>query len=327
MTGSNPFVDDGNGDGDDDGNGAEPVRGTGLTPPVRTLSLRACPRPDDSFPVALCRTVATTVDADSSVAAEAPALEPLASALIALEGYVRLRRATLSERTDDRETALLASDYLFARAHGAVGTAPLDAERALASVRAFTAASSELPAAIGRSERAGDEEVETESESKLKSESESASEPEPEPTVETGPLAVLAGCGCVLGAIVGDRSDAADPLRAYGRQLGTLLDAVPGGSLDEIASPPERLARDHRKTVRQAMIRGLQGEVITGSLPDDPRLRTALVPRLEAAMTAHERLADHLDETALGRLERPLRWLEAELGRGNGFEATEGRRD
>ncbi|UTF54218.1 hypothetical protein [Natronosalvus rutilus] len=320
MTRSNPFV-----DGDGDGNGAEPVQSTGLTPSVRALSLQACPRPDNSLPVALCRTVATTVDADSSVAAEAPALEPLATALIALEGYVRLRRATLVDEVDDRETALLASDYLFARAHGAVGEAPLDAERALASVRAFTAASSELPVAIDRGGRAGDGVLE--SASKLESESKPASEPAPEPTVEAGPLAVLAGCGCVLGAIVGDRPDAADPLRAYGRQLGTLLDAVSGGSLDETASPSERLARDHRKTVRQAMLRGLQGEAITGSLPDDPRLRTALLPRLEEATAAHGRLADHLDETALGRLERPLRWLAGELGRGDGFGAIDGQRD
>ncbi|MFC7232105.1 hypothetical protein ACFQMM_13210 [Saliphagus sp. GCM10025308] len=72
------------------------------------------------------------------------------------------------------------------------------------------------------------------------------------------------------------------------------------------------------------MIRGLQGEAITGSLPDDPRLRTALVPRLKEATTTHERLADHLDETALGRLERPLRWLAGELGRGDGFGAIDG---
>ncbi|MFC7214770.1 hypothetical protein ACFQO4_11865 [Saliphagus sp. GCM10025334] len=303
MTGSNPFVDD----GDVSGNGAELVRGTGLTPSVRALSLRACPPPDDSLPVTLCRTVATTVDADSSVGASAATLESLATALVALEGYVRLRRATLSERTDDRETALLASDYLFARAHSAVGAAPLDAERALVGVRAFTDASSELPAAICRGGSAGDGEMESESEL------ESESKPALESTVETGPLAALTGCGCILGAVVGDRLDAADPLRAYGRHLGTLLDAVPGGSLDEIASPPERLARDHRKTVRQAMIRGFQGEAITGSLPDDPRLRTVLVPRLEAATAAHARLADHLDETALGRLERPLRWLGSEL--------------
>ncbi|MFC7232106.1 hypothetical protein ACFQMM_13215 [Saliphagus sp. GCM10025308] len=209
MTGSNPFVDD----GDVSGNGAEPVRGTGLTPSVRALSLRACPPPDDSLPVALCRTVATTVDADSNVEAEVPALESLATALVALEGYVRLRHAMLVNEAGDRETALLASDYLFARAHGAVGATPLDAEQAIASVRAFTAASSELPAAIDRGGRAGDR--------VLESASKSESKPAPESTVETGPLAVLAGCGCVLGAIVGDRSDAADPFRAYGRQLGS----------------------------------------------------------------------------------------------------------
>ncbi|WP_312910657.1 hypothetical protein [Natronosalvus caseinilyticus] len=320
MTRSNPFVDDGDGDG----NGAEPVRGTGLTPSVRALSLRACPPPDDSIPVVLCRTVATTVDADSSVAAEVPALEPLATALVALEGYVRLRRATLMDGVDDRETALLASDYLFARAHGTVGAAPLESERAVASVRAFTHASSELPAAIGGGGSAGDGEVE--SASKLESESKPGSELAPESTVETGPLAVLAGCGCVLGAIVGDRLDAADPLRAYGRHLGTLLDAVPDGSLDDTASPSDHLARDHQRTVRQAMVRGLRGEAITGSLPDDPRLRTVLDPRLEEAAATHERLADHLDETALGRLERPLRWLGDELDRGDGFGATGNRR-
>ncbi|MFP9193793.1 hypothetical protein ACLI4Q_19470 [Natrialbaceae archaeon A-CW1-1] len=279
-----------------------------LSPAVRAVVSSACPSPSDALPATMCRTVAT---ADSS---SSPPLEALTSSLIALEGYARIRGTMmLEDRSDaderpfstgrplDPTTALLASDFLFARAHSAVTASPLEDRRVVACIRTVTSASSDLVAAFSRT-------------------ADAAGAADPALAGRSGdprsPMAVLCGCACELGAIVGDRPDALhDPIRAYGHALGAIVDAEAAVALADHRYL--RVAGD-ADSLHRWLCRVLEDDA--GSPPmsmssGDSGDQSALAAPLKTARDAYGQLEtwDEIDAYTLEVLGRPVRLLEQEL--------------
>lgn len=118
-----------------------------LPSPIQTVVDDALSPLDRSLPVALC-----TVAGECSAVADAhgltadaarleAVLEPVREAVRFLEGYVRLR---LAGSTTDRDTAVLASDYLHARAYAAVADSPIPDDRLVDCYRLLTRGSTAL---------------------------------------------------------------------------------------------------------------------------------------------------------------------------------------
>ena len=355
---------------------------TSLSPPARACVTSACPAPDRALSTTLFRVVLRTVEAKPAEAAETAATraptddaaatpanprvtrvtEALVSTLVALEGYARIRGTMIAgARTPDgidpdprvesdrlfcsRDVALLASDYLFARAHHTVAAAPLDADVTVAAFRTVSHASRALVTDFSEALDHSDE------------------TPDPEGTLpaERPPTAaVLCTCALSLGAIAGGiDSPAREYLEEYGRALGTVVDALEGdrvagsGRSAETAGP---LGEGETLRIERTLSRLLRGDaprpMTNGPVTDrsTDRLEDALdaaARALEALEAESEAITGSVERAGtewrrapsgehastaippsttatrlVERLRRPLSWLEGELG----LEDVAGRR-
>ncbi|ADB62268.1 hypothetical protein Htur_3405 [Haloterrigena turkmenica DSM 5511] len=150
----------------------------GLAAPIRALATASLPPRDRSLPATLC-TTAGEVGLETADPHTRPdsdrlgrLLEPAATSVVLLEGYVRLRLALVAgadgadhdarirtadatpewlsalletvQLPADRDAVLLASDHLHAGAYATIADAPLPAERQLELYRLLTEGSSAL---------------------------------------------------------------------------------------------------------------------------------------------------------------------------------------
>ncbi|WP_254808065.1 hypothetical protein [Natronosalvus amylolyticus] len=192
-----------------------------LSPAARAVVEEARPTREASLPATLCHTVGAEC---SSTATGARSLEALVGSLTALEGYVRIRRKSLSASrpglAEKRTTRLLASDYLFARAHGAVAAAAMGSGPELVCQRRLTSTSSALVASFVSSTHSdGDA-----------------------PAVGTSE-AILAELGCAFGALAADVPERThDSLESFGRSLGRASNPrVATGTADSVDCALETL--------------------------------------------------------------------------------------
>ncbi|WP_254766634.1 hypothetical protein [Salinilacihabitans rarus] len=219
---------------------------------------------DRSLPVALAR-----VAAACGAGADRSTVERVETAVAAFEGYVRLRAASL-DPTAERDVAVLASDYLHARAYEAIGGASVACPRRLALYRVLIDGSDALARRFF--ERSAAEST----------------------TDDASSAAALAGVAGELGATAAGASrETATAFGRYGRALATALDRVPSpGPRDAVvralsgAEPPD--GADGADRTRRA------------SRPD-PNL-----DRLGAALDALV-AADAVDPRVRRRLERATR--------------------
>ena len=153
----------------------------GLAAPIRALATASLPPRDRSLPATLCTTAGEVGLETADYHAQPDAdrlgrlLEPVATSVVLLEGYVRLRLALVAgadgdvhddddariQTADatpewlsvllenirlpaDRDAVLLASDHLHAGAYATIADAPLPAERQLELYRLLTEGSSAL---------------------------------------------------------------------------------------------------------------------------------------------------------------------------------------
>ena len=299
----------------------------GLSGPVRQCLDVATPSPDRAVAPACARAVVKAMAAgvddpgrrceNGNQRGRADehtwTLEMLSSALIALEGYARIREVMLegtairATNTDaaaveavDTDCLLLAGDALLARAHHLVATVPLEAPRRLACLRAVTRASSDLAETFGTDPLRG-----------LTSEEGSATSDAREsgagvPHVGAPSVGeILCRCGGQLGMIVSGDVDEAASVGTYTGNLGAVLDHL------EVVADEETAVR-----VRYGVVRSLRGERAPqlGWQPTTDE-RERLVDSLEATVDARRTL----DRTAVlpvrgvGWLGQPLRWLVREL--------------
>lgn len=165
-----------------------------LSPAVETVVADALGSRTASLPEALARASAEAAgDGD-----EPPGIDAAAAAVASLSGYAHLRRTLLSAPDRERRAvALLASDYLLASAHAALGVAAVPPDRRRELYATLTDGSTELAAGLFAA---------------------STGEPTDEPTV----AATLAETGCALGATVGATSrETVEAMADYGRSLAT----------------------------------------------------------------------------------------------------------
>lgn len=202
------------------------VRSETLSPVVTAAVEDALDSRTATLPVALADATAAAAAGDGRPPSrgDPPGLRAVDAAVASLSGYAHLRRNRGS--APDREcraVALLASDYLHASAHAALGSAAVPPERRRALYATLTAGSADLAASLfaastGRAE--GSAVV----------------------------VATLAETGCALGAAVGTASrETVEAMAAYGRSLATAAGRGEGGTaLDRIeaAVAGDRPARD-----------------------------------------------------------------------------------
>lgn len=204
------------------------------------------------LPAVLVRSTAAAV-----VGSEGTSCESAVGSITALGGYAWLRRETLAGRYAGRERdlAVLASDFLHARAHAALGSDTVGVDRRHRCYRLLTGASRSLtdrfltisPDPSGRGETVGSE-----------------------------PAAVLAGTGCALGATVAGADDAtAAALYDYGESIAA---GLPGTGLgDRLCGILRGEGGSEVGTAGRMELRGKLREPLA-TLPESPARR-----RLERA--------------------------------------------
>lgn len=240
------------------------VPGTPLDRVDASLSAAAVAAVDDalvprgrSLPVALARAAAACGDG-----ADRSTIERVETAVAAFEGYVRLRAESL-DPSADRDVAVLASDYLHARAYEAVGGAPVALPRRLALYRVLIDGSEALARRF--LDRSGPESA--------------ADGP--------SPAAALAGVAGELGATAaGVPREAAAAFGRYGRALATALDRARPGTRDAVVralagsepadgADPDRSLRASRPDPRRdRLVAALDALVATDAV--GPRVRRRL---------------------------------------------------
>ncbi|RQG92754.1 hypothetical protein EA462_00540 [Natrarchaeobius halalkaliphilus] len=114
-----------------------------LSPSVRTIASDAIPTDDRSIPVALCRLgTELRLESDRPHPKSHRSTAPVVDAIRSLEGYVVVRRELLETERYDREamrdTAVLASDFLHAKAYESIAETPLTRRRLLELYRIAT---------------------------------------------------------------------------------------------------------------------------------------------------------------------------------------------
>ncbi|MFC4990225.1 hypothetical protein [Saliphagus infecundisoli] len=221
-----------------------------LSPAVERVVNDALDSRTVSLPTALTRASAEAVGDGG----EPPGTDAASTAVASLSGYAHLRRTLLSAPDHERRAvALLASDYLLASAHAALGVAAVPPDRRRELYATLTAGSAELAAALfavstDRSERDVDG----------------------EPPV----AATLAETGCALGAAVGAASrGTVEAMADYGRSLATAAARTDGEAAlarieaavsddhpDIDRGPAEGPIGDHTKRARAALEALPEGE-------------------------------------------------------------------
>lgn len=203
--------------------GADP---DALPPAVGAAVADALDSPTASVPVALVRATAAAVGDDAED--EPPGVPAVSAAVASLSGYAHLRRELLESSTDDRNVTLLASDYLHATAHAALGACPLEPERRRRLYATLTAGSADLATALFAASTPENASAAVGAPSRgapaaPSSVSDGSEEPEA-PVV----AATLAETACALGAAVGTASrETVDAMAAYGRALVAASDPDP----------------------------------------------------------------------------------------------------
>ncbi|ELZ20122.1 hypothetical protein C477_06881 [Haloterrigena salina JCM 13891] len=296
---------------------AEPTGG--LAAPIRALATASLPPQDRSLPATLCTSAGEVglETADSHTRPDSDRLgrllEPVATSVVLLEGYVRLRLALVAgadggdhdariQTADatpewlsvllehvrfpaDRDAVLLASDHLHAGAYATVADAPLPAERQLELYRLLTEGSS----ALAR---------------RFLLLSDAALVDERRGAIDSAAVeATLAETAGALGAaVVGAPTETRTALRTYSHAVMTAL------------TSRTSVASDTDLRSRAARILAGEAETPAGTAPCDgaDSVGPAVESHLERARGALESLADAVvttgsDSTPLDRLERATR--------------------
>ncbi|TYT60344.1 polyprenyl synthetase family protein [Natrialba swarupiae] len=269
-----------------------------LPPSVRAIVADSLPTRDRCLSVALCTLageVARSFDGDRVDDRGDYALGPVSEAVCAFDGYVSIRFALLVddryETANDRDAAILASDYLHASAYTAIGKTPISDRRALELYRTLVDGSTAIATGFFS--------LNPEIEAPATSRSDASRHPD----------VSLAETAAALGTTaVGATAETRSAIERYARSLTEALTATPS-------------VRDE---VRTAVVRTLSGSTdrwrADGS--DDRNdvghpdgTQPPMIDHLETARTAIESLRRGRDESAgsherrdpIDRLERATR--------------------
>ncbi|WP_049890231.1 polyprenyl synthetase family protein [Natronorubrum sulfidifaciens] len=275
-----------------------------LPPPFRAVVDESLSSPDESLPRALCHVAGECSDdvADQTEATTTrleDLLEPVCDAVGFLEGYARLRLAEgvtgdetavaaetvpdwIAMSPVDRETAILASDFLHASAYERIAKTPVPDDRKLELYRLLTHGSAALA-------------------------SRSHSAFEPDKPAETGVdvAATLAGVAGELGVTaVGGSAETRDCLRRYSRAITCALASQSTVTVDDT---------DTRATA-VAVLSGHQPVRVETDREHDDQYSPPVTTAVERAQTALERLATDdrpsTDDQPATRTPPPLARLE-----------------
>ncbi|SDR38654.1 polyprenyl synthetase family protein [Natronobacterium texcoconense] len=283
-----------------------------LASPVRRIVSDSVPPQSRSVPATLC-TVAAEIAAGSTADSSDPSAEivdPVVSAVTSLEGYVRIRHDLVATNryaaeTDERDAALLASDYLHAAAYAAVDDAPISDRRSIELYRILTGGSTALSRGFLEWGDTGTD-ADTDDDHQ-----------------RSRPTAILAGVAAELGATaLGATNETRSATKNYGRSLGSALAIRSSSSdpIDDVHGLTARILSGHTsssetdgRSVHQDGIESRSSSSAIVPAPVERHLEQAreTLERLEAAADVGLERSDG-DETGLtaGRSPSPLDRLE-----------------
>ncbi|WP_049921805.1 hypothetical protein [Halopiger djelfimassiliensis] len=261
----------------------------GLAPPVRAIVSDALPPHDRSLPVALC-TIAGEVGAETVPDRELESgsravdrrLEPVTNAVTSFEGYARIRHDLLVtdryDRDDDRDAAVLASDYLHAAAYTMLDEAPVSDRRTLELYRIMIDGSTALSHRF-LSWTDGDG---------------------PTGTADCPPEATLAETATALGAAaVGATSDVRSAMDAYGHALTTALSVTPSSDAPRETAVRVLTGRESLETSADGDTPS-RGWASVQARRHDPSAVTSHLERAREALSRLTRRVDGTDATPVG---------------------------
>ncbi|EMA32384.1 hypothetical protein [Halobiforma nitratireducens] len=314
---------------------------TGLASPVAAVAFEAVPDRDRSLAATLCVVAGEIAAVTGSSPAPSPRSDPspgrnrtpvpdcVIDAVTSLEGYARIRRdlvvtdrydrleeSVSTERletgtetgtegsTNDRDAAVLASDYLHAAAYAAAGEAPVPARRSLELYRILAAGSTTLSHEFLERTACRDEHtgpVSTDAEGYETNASETGEWTAADSETAPFPMATVVGVAAELGAtVVGTNETVRSSLETYGRSLAAAL--VARSSRSSVGVP-----RPIDEELLTTAVRELSGEsdqpdgiFLADSNDESPSAGTATVPT-DAVEVHLQRAHD-----AIGTLERAI---------------------